>query len=258
MAFTKGVWEVDSETGVSAVYLVDPTSPDDRAPFTAPLSNLARLRFHSSLPYLMIAYDETLTIDFPSRTLSGNTVQGDTKFKTYAQEYAFPNHNLGYVPKVLCKRGANLTMYPNTTIQNLLTATSRGTRTAQVEVTATGIFVVERASLETYGAQSGALTAMSETFRVIILKSAVADQSDTFLIDGETGRVMFGRGMIDNTAVGNPLKIVSSGGVFSVPVIGPTIDTIGAGIRLTYPDGSNADYYGYSGTFATTYIQISP
>ena len=75
MAFTKGVFQIDAETGKAAVYLVDPTDPTDDAPFINPTGNRTRVLYHSDLDYLEIFYDEDVTLSLGSYAAGGAEIE---------------------------------------------------------------------------------------------------------------------------------------------------------------------------------------
>lgn len=71
--------------GVAALW--DDASDDD--PFTTPLSNLSRVKFHSDLDYIKVIDEQTVSVNFPSRNAGLHT-----------QSYTLFAHGLGIQPLV--------------------------------------------------------------------------------------------------------------------------------------------------------------
>ena len=89
---TKPKLMVDGVTGKVAIFTIDDSTPNDRAPLDAPNSYLSRLLFHSDLQYPRIVYKISSTLALPSR--SANVDQ------TTATHTLFP-HGLSGQPLVL-------------------------------------------------------------------------------------------------------------------------------------------------------------
>lgn len=87
---TKRKLKADGATGKVAIYTVEDTAIDD-APFTAPLSNLSRVEFHSDLDYVRVNSVQTGTLNLPSRAKG---------FPVTARHNLFA-HGLGYQPMVM-------------------------------------------------------------------------------------------------------------------------------------------------------------
>lgn len=231
MAFTQACLELDATTGNSAVYLVDPTDSDDRAPFTNPTANLTRTLFHSALDYPAIVYDQTLTVAFPALSSGSNYVQ---------TTYDWPDHNAGEILSAFCQFG-NAALRPNHIIQQ--SGTYRH-RKATLALTTTG------AQLSVTSRRDGStLAAVTLSFRLFLIKAPAADTAIPFDIDTQTGVIQFGFGKFRNNGA-KKLRLTNSGELFRVPEIGPTIDLAGRTMRAVYADGTISDLHGYSGSFA--------
>lgn len=225
MAYTKGAFEIDAATGKAAVYLVDPVSPGDRAPFLSPLSNLTRLLWHSDLDYLEIFYAHTATLALPAR--SGGSGEVD---------YVLPAHNLGSVPFAALIVGGN-----HVDGAYLVQQTGSGERSLELVPNETGFTVVER--------WRGSLSAVNATIAVRALRVAPAiDTANAFLIDPANGVLQFGFGKF-STAGNAKLRLTTGAPAYWLPRIGPTMDGVGGGLRVVRPDGTFADLWGYSGNF---------
>lgn len=231
MAFTQGVFEIDAETGKAAVYLVDPADPTDDDPFTDPSAHRTRVLYHSDLDYLEIFYDEDITLNLGSYGAGGMEI-----------EHAIPDHDLGSVP--FCAM-----ILAGEQIDGVLAIqkTSTGWRTLELVPTATGAKVVERR----FGTTTNSTPAINLAITVRMLRVAPEiDASNTFLVDPVNGVVQFGNGRF--STAGNPkIKLTTSlTPAYLIPKFGQSIDSVGAGLRICRPDGTNDDFWGYSGSFA--------
>jgi len=233
MARTTPVFEMDAVSGKSAIYLVDPAAPNDRAPFLNPASYARYLLFHSASEFMRVSYDQSKTITFPDAGGKGS----------YSKEWPFPNHNLGKIPVALIAIGPAMLI----SAQPFQVA-GRSKRSIELKITASGFTVVENVS-KWY---SDPLPAITRTVRVIALDILPAgSDASPFTFDMRTGAVRFGYGRFSNA--GPPLiKAAKSGaGVqFRIPKPGPTLDTDNGGIKHVGPDGSTFSFGEYSGSFS--------
>lgn len=232
MAFTQGVFEIDAETGKAAVYLVDPADPTDDDPFTDPSAHRTRVLYHSDLDYLEIFYDETVTLSLAAYNVGGGAVIN----------HVLPNHSLGAVP--FCGM-----IYGGEQIDGAMTIqkTGSGWRTLELVPTTTTAKIVERR----FGSTTNSTPAASIPITVRMLRIAPEiDALHSFLIDPENGVVQFGHGRFSTG--GNPkIKLTTSATpAYRIPKFGQSIDSVGAGLRICRPDGTNDDFWGYSGSFA--------
>lgn len=58
-------------TGSVAIYTVPTVDSTDDAPFTNPLANLSRVKFHSALDYPKVIEERTINLSLPLRTTEG-------------------------------------------------------------------------------------------------------------------------------------------------------------------------------------------
>lgn len=230
MAYEKGVYEIDAETGVCAIYLVDPLDPTNDDPFTDPIAHRTRILYHSDLDYLEIFYNQDITLNLASFTAGGAEI-----------EHAIPNHNLGVVP--FCA-----TIYNGEQIDGVLTIqkTSTGWRTLELVASGAEAKIYERR----FGTTTNSTPAINLDITVRMLRVAPQiDALNSFLIDPENGVVQFGHGRF--STAGNPkVKLTTSPSpAYLIPKFGKSIDSIGSGLRICRPNGTNDDFWGYSGSF---------
>lgn len=217
---TKRKLKADGTTGKVAVYTVEDTAIDD-APFTAPLSNLDRVEFHSDLDYLAISSIQTGTLSLPTRT---GTTAGTYRHNLFT-------HGLGYQPLVMGHlvsfEGYNTPLLGTTPIRTpidrVLPTTQADIRTVQLGADATNVYLHEYMLLV-----STSLTypAVDLNWRVMVTtrnmdsstgNDNTASHPSNLYISGS--RVVFGRGKFDTDR--SHIKKVSTGGF---PVcIGPSI-----------------------------------
>lgn len=213
---------------VTAVYTVPTLTSSDNAPFTAPLSNLSRVVFHSDLDYLAIQpiggdLIKTGTLSLPSRS---GTTAGTYRHNLFT-------HGLGYQPLVMGHlvsfEGYNTPLLGTTPIRTpidrVLPTTQADIRTVQLGADATNVYLHEYMLLV-----STSLTypAVDLNWRIMVTtrnmdsstgnNNAVSHPS-AFLVDSTTGRVVFGYGKFDSTR--SHIKKVSSGGFPAC--IGPSL-----------------------------------
>lgn len=235
MAFTQGCFELDAETGKCAVYLVDPADPSNTDPFDNPASNRNRVLFHSDNDYLEVFYDETVTLSLGAFTSGGAEV-----------EHAIPNHGLGSVP--FCALIYAGEIYAGDQIDGAMTIqkTSTGWRTLELVPSTTGGKIVERR----FGTTTNSTPATSINVTVRMIRVApVLDASHAFDINPESGVYQFGFGKF--STAGNPkIKLTNGTPVYRLPKFGRSIDSVGSGLRICRPDGTNDDFWSYSGSFA--------
>lgn len=217
---TKRKLKADGTTGKVAVYTVEDTAIDD-APFTAPLSNLDRVEFHSDLDYLAISSIQTGTLSLPTRT---GTTAGTYRHNLFT-------HGLGYQPLVMGHlvsfEGYNTPLLGTTPIRTpidrVLPTTQADIRTVQLGADATNVYLHEYMLLV-----STSLTypAVDLNWRVMVTtrnmdsstgNDNTASHPSNLYISGS--RVVFGRGKFDSTR--SHIKKVSSGGFPAC--IGPSL-----------------------------------
>lgn len=217
---TKRKLKADGTTGKVAVYTVEDTAIDD-APFTAPLSNLDRVEFHSDLDYLAISSIQTGTLSLPTRT---GTTAGTYRHNLFT-------HGLGYQPLVMGHlvsfEGYNTPLLGTTPIRTpidrVLPTTQADIRTVQLGADATNVYLHEYMLLV-----STSLTypAVDLNWRIMVTtrnmdsstgNDNTASHPSNLYISGS--RVVFGRGKFDTDR--SHIKKVSTGGF---PVcIGPSL-----------------------------------
>lgn len=217
---TKRKLKADGTTGKVAVYTVEDTAIDD-APFTAPLSNLDRVEFHSDLDYLAISSIQTGTLSLPTRT---GTTAGTYRHNLFT-------HGLGYQPLVMGHlvsfEGYNTPLLGTTPIRTpidrVLPTTQADIRTVQLGADATNVYLHEYMLLV-----STSLTypAVDLNWRVMVTtrnmdsstgNDNTASHPSNLYISGS--RVVFGRGKFDTDR--SHIKKVSSGGFPAC--IGPSL-----------------------------------
>lgn len=231
MAFTRGVARLDSHTGKCAVFLVDPANPDDDAPALDPLSYLTRTLFHSDLDYLEAHYDRTVTLTLPAFT--------DPALE---RTHALPAHGQGVVPWGFMSIGGAVADGAH-----LAQSSGYQQRWLELDVTETGVAIYERVSKDV-GATP--LPALVVTIRVVLMRPAAAVAgADAFTIDPQAGFIQFGRGKF-HTDGAPKLRVTSGVPVAWFPAVGPSIDSVGAGLRIVRPNGEVQSLYGYGGAFA--------
>lgn len=206
--------------GTLAVYQVDSLAIDD-APFTAPLSNLSRVEFHSDLDYLAIASIQTGTLSLPSRS---GTTAGTYRHNLFA-------HGLGYQPLVMGHlvnfEGYNTPLLGTTPIRTpidrVLPATQADIRTVQLGADSTYVYLHEYMLLV-----STSLTypAVDIDWRVMVttrnMDSSTGNDntvSSPYALFINASRVIIGQGKFDTDR--SHIKKATSGGF---PVcIGPSM-----------------------------------
>jgi hypothetical protein len=206
--------------GTLAVYQVDSLAIDD-APFTAPLSNLSRVEFHSDLDYLAIASIQTGTLSLPSRS---GTTAGTYRHNLFA-------HGLGYQPLVMGHlvnfEGYNTPLLGTTPIRTpidrVLPATQADIRTVQLGADSTYVYLHEYMLLV-----STSLTypAVDLDWRIMVttrnMDSSTGNDntvSSPYALFINASRVIIGQGKFDTDR--SHIKKTTSGGF---PVcIGPSI-----------------------------------
>ena len=228
MARTLPVYELDATSGKTALYLVDPLTPNDRGPFLSPNANPEAILFHSDQTFMQVAYDEQRTITFQDMT---------GRFG-HDKEHAFPNHGLGYIPHAMAVVNGNV-MISGQPIQ-----IGGGTRTLFLTVTASGVSIREKVVKW----WQDSMPAITRTIRIVILGRMVPTLSNSFEINCATGLVQFGYGKIRNNGPDLVKGVKSGASQFLIPKPGPSLDTTGAGLRHVSPDGTRVSYL-YSGTF---------
>lgn len=233
MARTLPVYEMDAESGDSAIYLVDPDTPNDRAPFLNPTAYAKYILFHSGMQFIRVAYDQSKSITFPN--MQG--VSSDTN------EYAFPNHNLGRIPATMVVISGQMLMMG----QPIQVSGGRNARTLSLKLTTNGVSVVEWVTKY----YADALPAITRTVRVILLDILPTVGGDPFTFDMSVGRVRFGYGRFDNAGPDLLKAAKSNTGVqFYVPKPGPTLDTSNGAIKHVGPDGTVMTVGNYNGSFS--------
>lgn len=222
---TKRKLKADGTTGKCAIYTVDDLAIDD-APFTAPLSNISRVEFHSDLDYLAVQpisgnYVTTGTLLLPPRS---GTTPSTTTHNLFA-------HGLGYQPLVLGYiqfEGYNTPLLGTTPIYAGSDWPSFGAillRTLQLGADATNVFVHEYVMRIDTAAVT--MPAVSLPWSVMVTtrnldsttgnNNTVSHGSNLYI---SPTRVVFGQGKFDTN--NRHIKKVSSGG-FPV-TIGKTIE----------------------------------
>lgn len=233
MARTLPVYEMDAETGQTGIYLVDPATPTDRAPFLNPTAYARYVLFHSALEFMRVSYDQSITINFPSATGLLSTTR----------EWPLPAHNLAKIPFATLAIGSNMIL-PGQIIQ---VGSEGASRSLSLKLTASGVAVVERVSKWF----QSTLPAMSAVARVVMIDQLPsATSSDKFKFDMTTGEVMFGYGRFSNNGPDLIKGAKTATGIeFTIPKIGPTLDTENGAVRHVSPTGAMVTMPGYDGTF---------
>lgn len=208
---TKRKLKADGVTGKVAVYIVDDLAIDD-SPFTAPLSHLDKVEFHSDLDYLAISSIQTGTLSLPSRS---GTTPGTYRHNLFA-------HGLGYQPLVMGHlvsfEGYSTPLLGTTPIRTpidrVLPATQADIRTVQLGADATYVYLHEYMLLV-----STSLTypAVDLDWRVMVTtrnmdsstgnNNTVTHPSNLYI---SGSRVVFGQGKFDTNR--SHIKKASSGG----------------------------------------------
>lgn len=200
--------------------------PDDLpAAITDPLNNLDQIYFHSALGYLIIAYNQSMTINFPAR----NYPPGN-------KQWLFPAHNLGFIPYGVLLSG-NTQIPTGEPIQG----SSSATREASLGIDENSLWVRECWNY-------ASLAAMTLTFRAILFKPAPKDAVPHMAYEGPD-YVAYGGGAFSTN--NNYIKHAPTTPDFWM-TRGRTIDTNHADYRSVRPNGSVRNLNGYSGSFAGT------
>lgn len=79
--------------GTASIYTGDPA---DESPHTTPLSNLARLKFHSGLAYPKIIDEQTRSVTFPARTTFSSGAYRAAAHTFTASQTLFAHGRSGY------------------------------------------------------------------------------------------------------------------------------------------------------------------
>lgn len=72
---TETVFRVDGVLGKAAVFTVDSSNPTDLTPFTAPRSNLSKVKFHTDFTYPRIVQDTTVSVSLGGVTAPARLYQ---------------------------------------------------------------------------------------------------------------------------------------------------------------------------------------
>lgn len=193
------------------------------AAITNPLANLPLIYFHTSLGYLIIAYDQTRTINFPARSYPPST----------AKWTPFPAHNLGFLPYGILLVG-NTQIPTGEPIQG----SSAAARHVALGVDAASVWIRECWNYQT-------LPAISFTFRVILFRPAPTTVT-TRMLDESPERIIYGHGKFDTNK--DYLKSSPVNPDFYM-TRGRTIDTTYAGYRGVRPNGAIQQFNAYTGSF---------
>jgi hypothetical protein len=234
MAFTQPCYELDAVSGRSAIYLVDPVNPLDRAPFLTPLAHLSRVLFHSDLQYLEVAYDRTVSVPLPALPAKSSVPAAPTVT-------VLPSHGLGFVPfcqpSVKIGSAAFENLMPNHPVQTV----ANSQRLLSIAIDSAKASLI----LYTEKAYDDVVPALALQVRLVILKPATNVLADAFIIDAGAKRIMFGRGRLDNQG-SQRIYLAKAGGSFKIPKLGGSMDVGGGGLRIVSSNGTVRDYNLYA------------
>ena len=207
---------------------------DDTVPgaFTDPLNHLGSVYFHSDLSYLRIYYDETRTLNLPSRSSSWG----------YEDHNIFPAHNLGFMPWAILLVGNS--QYPTSHPVQIVGNEGSG-RYISLTVTATTVAI--RSTYHTTAGHSVGATSLS--CRAILLGPASGSDPGYAARFYPSGRLTLGEGKFDTGL--NYLRRNDTTPDFWA-TSGRTIDTKTGGARFVKPNGETLNVQGYSGSFVGT------
>lgn len=249
---TKRKLKADGATGKVAIYTVDDTAIND-APFTAPLSNISRVEFHSDLDYLAVASVQTGTLSLPS-------VSPQYPFTTRHNLFA---HGLAYQPLVLGELtnygGRDVSLLGTTLIYSVVDVFSSHPavegwfRSVQLGADATHVYLHEYCLGPS---ASRTLPALTLNWRVLVTTrnmdattgndNAASHPSNLYI---SPSRVVFGRGKFDTDR--RHIKKDASG----FPVyIGRSIDFWQSGVIISmtqYVNGYNSGNTGLASPVMT-------
>lgn len=193
------------------------------AAITNPTANLDKIYFHSSLPYLIKAYDRTVTINFPARNYPPGKAQ-----------WFFPDHNLGFMPYGVLLSGD--TQIP--TGEPIQGSTSAA-RHAALGFSNSRLWLRECWNYSS-------LPAFTMTFRAILYRLAPTNSVPHLAYEGPD-YIAYGGGRFDTR--NNFIKHAAVSPDFWMTK-GRTIDTTYAGYRGVRPNGQVREFNTYTGSFA--------
>jgi hypothetical protein len=183
-------FDIDQATGHFALYREPATAPFD-APLHNPLAHLDKIKVHSALAYLQRGFEVDVTINHAAVAASSgwdwSTFTNNWTPEAYTIDRLLGTHNLGVIPICLVASGQGL-LDPGFPVQ---VNGSGGTRYLDIYVTATEVRARERVDSGT-----GALSALSQTYKLIVLREPASIPGDVFW--AEDGRVRGGEGMFDS------------------------------------------------------------
>jgi hypothetical protein len=232
------VFMTDPVTGHCALYdepagggAFDDLNAPRNAPLRNPTAYLANIYFHSALDNMEVHSDTTVSVNH-----AGVGAGSDTTFVTFANQvywnsYVFARaivwHGLGYVPDYFVAQGSNV-LWPGMPVQSH--GDGRG-RYVTAYADENYIYLHEWVS-----ASSTALSAVSLNYRVLIFKAPPAPVGNVlFDADGNTGRVLMGRGRFDSFR--QYLQVVPGGTPFGI-FYGKSIDVKNGAPCFARPDGT--------------------
>lgn len=195
------------------------------AAITNPLNNLDKIYYHSSLGYLIIAYDQSMTINFPARSPGPGTNKWD-----------LPAHNLGFIPYGVLLVG-NTQIPTGEPIQG----SSSAARQVALGIDTNTVWIREFWNYRN-------LAAISITFRAILFKPAPTTVT-TRMVDESTSRIIYGKGSFDTN--NDYIKSAPSSPDFWM-TRGRTIDTTNGGYCGVRPNGEVRTINTYTGSFNGT------
>jgi hypothetical protein len=175
------VFDADQAAGHWAIYREPAVAPFD-APLTNPLAHLDKIKIHSALAYLQRHVEIDVTINHAAVAASNGWSWSTFSFNWTPEAYTIDRllgtHNLGIIPICLVASNQGI-VDPGMPIQ---VNGSGGTRYLDIYLTTTEVRARERVDSGT-----GALPALNQTYKLIVLREPVPLPDEVFW--AEDGRV---------------------------------------------------------------------
>lgn len=195
-------FDVDAAFGHWAIYQEPPTGPK-QDPLYNPLNHLSRIKLHSALSYLQVAFEFDITINHVAVTASRGWDWSTFANQWFPEDYTIDRllgtHNLGFVPTCIVSTGNGM-VDPGIPVQS---NGSGGTRYLDIYLTATQVRAKERVDSGT-----GTLSASTKTYKVLVLREPTINPALP-VFEAEDGRVAGGMGLFDSDY--HYLRAVASG-----------------------------------------------
>lgn len=198
-----------------------------------PLANLHAVYFHAAFDYLQIAYDETVTVNFPARGTGNSEFVHDV----------FPAHNLPSMPFGVLRIGAKQ-LPPGGILQG---GTYDDMRCLFLEMDATKFYVREAWMCDD-GNQTPAISVALRVIGYRIAPANTAPKKAHFTPADGRLRLGFGKFDTDNRY----LRQNGAAAADFYMTAGRTIDTYRGTLRQVLPNGEVKDFGDYPGSFAGT------